>query len=256
VLGLIKAAAKAQLQLARHDPETLMPILTSPLVAIVSTAILVYSGRSDLAGWALVAALLMTLGQMGILVAGEIIANERGDQILEIAVASPAPYSVLLLTRIVMLTSLGVVGFIEGWLIVRLLFGISVPIFHPLVFAATVFLTIFAASGTMLIAASIFCFARTTRTYQNAISGPLYLIGGVLVPVTYLPDWIQPASKAVFLYWSADLLRDSLQPGHLQQLPLRLAAICGLGIAATALGANLLHRMLNHLRREGRLGLT
>jgi ABC-2 type transport system permease protein len=136
VLRLIKAAATAQLQMARHDPETLMPILTSPLVAIVSAAILVNSGRSDLAGWALVASLLITLGQMGILVAGEIIANERGDQILEITMASPAPYAVLLFTRIVMLTSIGIVGFIEGWVMVRLLFGISISVFHPVIWTS------------------------------------------------------------------------------------------------------------------------
>jgi ABC-2 type transport system permease protein len=154
------------------------------------------------------------------------------------------------------LTSVGLIGFVEAWVMVRLIFGIEVKVFHPAVFEATVFLTLFAATGTMLIAASIFCFARTTRTYQNAISGPLYLIGGVLVPVTYLPHWIQPLSKGVFLYWSANLLRDSLQPASPEQVLIRLAVIAALGTAAIIVGAHLLRRMLDHLRREGTLGLT
>src|ERR1051326_2059020 len=113
---IIIAAARAQSQMTRHNIEHLMPLITTPLLTVVSMAILMNGGRVDLAGWSLVASLLMTIGQMGILVAGEIVANERRDQVLELIVGSPAPYFVILLTRIIILTLIGLVGSIESWI--------------------------------------------------------------------------------------------------------------------------------------------
>jgi ABC-2 type transport system permease protein len=254
-LRLIAGAARAQVQITRHNIENLLPVLTVPLSTLVAVAILVHSGRQDLAGWALVASLVMTIGQMGFLVASEIVANERHEQTLELIVASPAPYLIILVTRVVILTSIGLVGFAEAWLIARAVFHISVVIYHPALMLATVLLTTFAAAGTIVIATSLFCFGRTTRTFQNAVSGPLYLLGGVLVPVTFLPHWIQPVSRIIFFYWAADLLRDSLQLASPHNVFARLAAIFILGIVGGGLGALLLGRMFDHLKREGTLGL-
>jgi ABC-2 type transport system permease protein len=256
ILRIILGAARAQIQMTRNNIEHLLPMFTMPLLALPSMAILVHSGRTDLAGWALVSALLTTVGQMGIVVASEIVANERTDQTLELAVASPAPYFLLLSVRTLILTALGLVGFVEAWIIARLVFHVRVIVYYPGVLVATVLLTTFAAAGTMLITASVFCFARSVRTYQNSISGPLYLIGGVLVPVTFLPHWLQPVARLVFLYWSANLLRDSMQPLQPENVLLRLAAILILGITGGAIGVALLSRMLKHLRREGTLGLS
>ena len=75
------------------------------------------------------------------------------------------------------------------------------------------------------------------------------------MPVTFLPHWIQPFSRLIFFYWSADLLRDSLQPSSPENVVLRLGAIFVLGIVAGAVGATLLNRMFDHLRQEGTLGL-
>jgi ABC-2 type transport system permease protein len=106
-----------------------------------------------------------------------------------------------------------------------------------------------------LITSTVYCFGKTTRTYQNALAGPLYLLGGVLVPVSVLPEFVQPVSHAIFLYWSADLLRDALQPVPVANIPERLGAIAALGLAGGALGSLLFGRLLTHLRREGTLGL-
>ena len=255
LLRLIFSAARAQLQMTRRDVEDLFPILTIPLSSIVALAILENSGRGDLAGYALAASLLMSIGQMSFFVGSEILANEREGQTLELIVASPTDYYIPLLTRIGVLTCVGIVGFIESWIIARLLFGSSITIHHPWILLATLTLTIFAGTVTSLITSIVFCFGKTTRTYQNAIAGPLYLLGGVLVPVTYLPEFLQPISRLIFFYWSADLLRDSLQPATLENVALRLGAIFGLGVAGGVIGGVLFGRMLHHLRSEGTLGV-
>ena len=147
------------------------------------------------------------------------------------------------------------VGILESWVIVRFGFGIDVAIHHPGTFAAAILLTTLASAGTALIAAAFFCFAEEVRTFQNSITFPLLLFSGVLVPITAFPDWLAPVSRAVFLYWSADLLRASMQPEVPQGAQMAMAALAGLGIGSTLLGAALLSRMIGYLRREGRLGI-
>jgi ABC-2 type transport system permease protein len=219
-------------------------------------AILHHSGRRDLSGYAVIAPMLITLAQMGIFVASEMITRERGAQTLELLVATPAPFALIIVSRIAMLTTLGLIGFGESWLIAKIIFNVSVSIDHPAVFVVTLLMTVFAATGTALISTALICFARSTRTFQAAVAYPLFLISGVLVPVSYLPDWIEPLSRAVFLYWSADLLRDSMEAAPVEDVLLRLGIMAALGLGAGIAGASLINRMLIHLKREGTLGLA
>jgi ABC-2 type transport system permease protein len=82
---------------------------------------------------------------------------------------------------------------------------------------------------------------------------PFFLLGGVLVPVRYLPGWIQPASKAVFLSWSAGLLRATLSPTTLHGVTTSLLAIALLGLAGYATGTLLIDRILRRVRVTGTL---
>jgi ABC-2 type transport system permease protein len=232
---------RAQALMTRRDIEDLLPLLTMPLFTLVLMAILIHSGRRDLSGYAVIAPMLITVAQMGIFVASEMITRERSGQTLELLVATPAP---------------GLVGFVESWLLARLFFNVSVSIDHPVVFVATLFVTVFAATGTALISTALICFARSTRTLQAAVAYPLFLISGVLVPVSYLPDWLEPLSRAVFLYWAANLLRDSMQAAPVEDVLLRLGIMAALGLGAGIVGASLINRMLVHLKREGTLGLA
>jgi ABC-2 type transport system permease protein len=247
---------KAQLQMSWRSPEDLLPIATLPLFTLIFMAVLDYAGRNDLAGYALVAPTLLTITGMGIWTASELLAREKGNQTLELVVAVPVPFALVLFPRIPVLTSLGLIGCAEAWLLQRFVFGEEVVVHHPWLVLATLSLAIFASAGTALITAALVCFARSTRTLQNSISFPLYLLSGVLVPVSYFPDWLEPVSRLLFLYWAAELLRDAMAAGPVEAVPGRLAAILVLGAGAFALGAGLIQVMLNNLRREGSLGLS
>lgn len=255
MLSLIFHAMSAQWRMTRRNVEDLFPVLTIPLSSVLSLSILRNAGRDDLAGYALVAVGLMSIGQMAFFVASEILANEREGQTLELMVASPTPCYAPLLCRIIALTSIGTLGFAEAWVFAWVLFGLHVRIYHPVVLLGTLALTIVAASATALITSTVFCFGSTTRTYQNAIAGPLYLLAGVLVPVAFLPWFIRPISRGIFLFWAADLLRDALDAATPHHVLLRLGAIAALGLAGGVVGGWLFNRLLTHLRAKGTLGL-
>src|SRR6185295_9644233 len=118
-LRILLVAARTQLRIARRNIENIYPLLTIPLQSLISLAIIVHSGRPDLARYSLVASLLMTVGQMSFFDASEILAQDRNHQILELAVASPTAYTWPLIARILVLTSMGIGGFAESWLMAR-----------------------------------------------------------------------------------------------------------------------------------------
>ncbi len=230
-------------------------VITHPVYTLVFMAVFVHVGRTDLAPYAIVAPLLMGVFSMAIFVASELVARERDEQVLEISVICPAPFWVVIFARILVITAISLVGVIESWAIVRFVFGVSIEIHHAWLFAAVMTLTALASAGTALIAAAFFCLAYEVRTFQNSITFPLFLFSGILVPVSVFPDWLEPISRIVFLYWSASLLRDAMQPGLPQGVLLALFALLGLGFGSVLLGGVLISRMVDHLRREGRLGI-
>lgn len=256
LLRLVAATVALQTRLFLRNTQEWTRAVMMPLQALVAMAILVHSGRTDLAGYALTASLLFTIGDMGFFVGSEIVAGERWQQILELLVAAPSPYFLTLLTRTLLVALLGLVGFVEGWLIARLVFGISISIYHPWILTAALLATVFAAGTTAVLTAALFTLAKTTRTLQNAFNGPLYLLGGVLVPVSFLPAWLQPVSPFVFFYWSASLVRDAFAAPPVENFLLRLSALLGLGLLGGLIGSLILGRMLNRLRQSGRLGLA
>ena len=181
--------------------------------------------------------------------------RERDFETLELAVASPASFPAVILSRMMVITSISLIGIAESWLIIRFVFGVSLTIHHPWVFAATMLLTAFAAAGTALIPAALFSFARSARTYQNSITYPVYIFSGILVPLTVFPDWLAPVSRVIFLYWSGELLRDSMQTATPEGVIVKLGAIAILGVGAALVGGALIARMIHYLKREGRLGI-
>ena len=253
---VITGSVQAQIRMTTRQIEDLMPLITMPMFTLVFMSIVDFLGRRDLTGYAVVAPLLLTIGQMGIRVAGDMVTRERNFQTLELIIATPAPFVLIAFVRILLLSSLSLLGFVESWLLAHLIFDASITVHHPWLMAATLVLTVAAASGVALIAAALLTFTRSNRNVQNSAMYPLFLISGVLAPVSVLPDWLEPLSRISFLYWSANLMRDSLVAGEPSDVGMRLLAITALGAVFGLLGALILDRMLHHLKREGTLGLA
>ena len=198
----------------------------------------------------------MTLAQTGFWVGSDVLSIDRRRETLELAVVSPAPFWLVLFARVLTICSVGLIGFAEGWLIIRGVFGLTVRVHHPGLLVVTLLATLLAATATSVLMSALFSIARSVRTLQFTVAGPLYLLGGVLVPASYLPAWLQPLSPLVFLSWSADLMRDVFRPDVPRDLLLRFGALLVLTLAP-ALGAALLTaRILDRLRREGTLSVS
>jgi ABC-2 type transport system permease protein len=240
-----------QLSVLRRSPGDLMVLVNTPLLTVAFVAIADNAGRSDLHNYVVLAPAVMALWSMAVLVSGEIVDRERGYGTLELLIASPASIAGVLAGRITAVTLVSLLALAEAWLVAWLGFGILVPITHPGVFLLALLATALATAGWATAMSAIFVLARSARIFQNGINYPFFVLGGALVPVEFLPDWLRPLSAAVYLSWANDLLRDSTGAGEVTGLGLRFGMLLGLGAAGFVLGGVLLKRAVDRVRRTG-----
>jgi ABC-2 type transport system permease protein len=247
------AGFRLQLRSIGAYPDTVIPFFTAPVFAIIFLLIFSHAGREDLHAYAVVAPVFIALWWLALFQAGWVISIDRWNEVLELLVAAPGGFGAAVLGRIAAVTIAGVVSFAEVWLVARLLFGTSVSLHHPWIFAAAVAATLAAMAGTAVAFAALFVLTRNAATLGNSASFPFYVLGGILVPVSFLPEWIQPLSRLVFLSWSADLLRASLLPVPVERPVFGVAMILLLGAAGFVGGHLLIARVLARVRATGDL---
>ncbi|MER5431217.1 ABC transporter permease [Streptomyces sp. NPDC002588] len=254
-MDTVRAGFVLQMRFYRYRPDLLAPLLTSPLYGGIFAMIMRYSGRSDLVGSVSLTPFYMSLWWFALFSGGWIIQTDRWEGTLEYLVSAPADFAAVVFGRVGATVLPGVAAFGETWLLARYVLRGDVAVRHWGVFIGSFTLTLFAMAATALLMAGAFVLARSAVTFSNSASFPFYVLGGILVPVALLPGWLQPLSKAVFLSWSADLLRASIVPGPVPHPVRGMVMIALLGTFTLVAGYTVLRRILQQVRHTGELGL-
>jgi ABC-2 type transport system permease protein len=252
-IGFI-AGVRLQLAIFQRGWDNFLALVTVPLFTIAFLAITRYAGRSDLTAYAVLAPAIVAVVGMAILTSGEIVTDDRAHGRLELVLAAPTPFPIIVAGRILTVTLTSLVAVLEAWLVAWIVFGVAVPVPHIGPFVAALAVTAFATAGTALMMSAVFVAARSARTFQNTISYPLYLLGGAFVPISLLPGFLQPLCRVVYLSWATDLLRSCLGRSSVVDFWPRLGAIAGLGLAGFAVGCVVLMRVIDRARATGRVG--
>ena len=248
------AGVRLQLAIFRRGLDYFLALVTVPLFTIAFLAITRHAGRPDLTSYAVLAPAIVAVVGMAILTSGEVVSDDRAHGRLELALAAPSPFPIIVLGRVVTVTIVSLVAVLEAWLVAWVVFGVTVPVPHVAAFIGTLAVTALAVAGTALLMSAVFVAARSARTFQNTISYPLYLLGGAFVPVSLLPGFLQPLCRIVFLSWATDLLRSCLAAGAVVNFWPRLGAIAGLGLVGFVAGCVVLVYVMNRARATGRVG--
>jgi len=254
--GLIAAAVRFQLVTLRRSPGDLLVLVTTPLLTVTFLAILRGAGRHDVQAYGVLAPGVMALWSIGVLVCGQIIDTERAGGTLELLLASPAATALVVFGRIATVTVCSLLAIAEAWLVALVGFGVLVPVPHPWLFAATLLCGAAATAGWATAMAGTFVLARSTRLFQNAISYPVFVLGGALVPVALLPVGLRWLSRLVYLSWVSQLLRDAVRPAAVAHPLPRLAMVIGLGAVGLGVGLVLVRRVSARVRATGEAGLA
>jgi ABC-2 type transport system permease protein len=179
--------------------------------------------------------------------------RERRLGTLELLVASPTNLAIVLLPMTLATSTIGLYCIVATLIWARVLFGIHVPIMHPLPFAfgiVGIVVTIGALGFLMAVA-----FVRSRRAWAiGAVSEyPVWLVCGFLVPISLLPHWVRPISWVLGPTWGMRAINDGAFGGN--ALP-DIAMCFGLAAVYIAAGMLVLNTVLDSARRQATLSLT
>ena len=185
--------------------------------------------------------------------AGSAMQRERWQGTLEALVATPAPFSLILLPVTIAMATIGIYSLVATLLWGRFLFGIQLHVVHPLLFTAAIPVTVLSFGALGFLFAVCFVRFRAAWALGNMFEYPVWLVCGFLVPLSFFPSWVPPISWALAPTWGMNAIRQAaLGGGPLDDLGMCLL----LGAAYITLGIIVTDRVLDSARKRAALSLT
>jgi len=187
------------------------------------------------------------------LAAGTALQRERWHGTLELLVAAPAHFALILLPVGLATSTIGIYCMAATLLWGRFAFGIDLPLDEPLMMALAVPATLLSIGALGFLIAVAFARYRHAWALGSMTEYPMWLICGFLVPIALLPDWVGPISWVLAPTWGMNAIRESSVGGT----PLGDIAMCfALGTAYVTLGVLLTDRVLRAARERASLSLS
>jgi ABC-2 type transport system permease protein len=179
--------------------------------------------------------------------------RQRWHGTLELLVAAPVHFSLVLLPITIAMSTVGIYSMAATLLWGRLLFGISIHFAHPWLFALAVPVTI-ASIGLLgfLLSVTVVRY-RTAWALGNMFEYPVWLICGFLVPLSLFPGWVRPISWVLAPTWGIRAIRAAASGGA--PLP-GIGVAAGLGLAYVTIGILLVETVLRSARANATISLT
>ncbi|WP_433618369.1 ABC transporter permease [Dactylosporangium sp. CA-139114] len=179
--------------------------------------------------------------------------QERRQGTLELLVAAPTPFTLLILPVTLSMATIGAYSLVATLLWGRFVFGIHLVVQRPLAFVAACLATVAAIGVLGFLVAIASVRYRSAWALGSALEFPVWLLCGFLVPLSLLPDWTRPVSWALAPTWGIEAVRAAAAGGN--ALP-GIAACLGLAAVYGAAGALLARRLIDSARRDATLALS
>jgi ABC-2 type transport system permease protein len=179
--------------------------------------------------------------------------RERWHGTLEALVASPPHFSLILLPITLAMSTIGIYCLVATLLFGRFVFGIDLTVENWVAFGVSIVGTVLSFGALGFLFAVSFVRFRAAWALGNLFEYPVWLIGGFLVPLVLLPDWVRPISWVLAPTWGMNAIRESALGGT----PWPDLALClALGVGYVTLGVLTLDRVLGAARKRATLSLT
>ncbi|WP_240799343.1 ABC transporter permease [Streptomyces sp. A0958] len=128
---------------------------------------------------------------------GGAVQNQRWLGTLETLVASPTSLSLVLLPITLATAVIGTYAMGATVIWGAVLFDVPLDCAHPVLCLVAVPVCVLSLGMTGLLLAATFVLLRNANALANPLDAPVWLLSGMLVPVTVLPDWTRPISWAL-----------------------------------------------------------
>lgn len=240
-------------QLSRSSFDCFLAICWPIFFATVAFFMFRQGGDPDSLVYASLGAAVMGIWTATSVSAGSALQRERWFGTLELLVAAPAHFALVLLPLAFATSAIGVYCMVTTILWGKFVFGIDLPVEEPLLIALAIPATLFAIAALGFLIAVGFARYRTAWALGSLTEYPIWLICGFLIPLTLLPDWVRPLSWALAPTWGMQAIRESSTGGS----PLPDIAMClALGGSYLLIGIVLTESVLRAARQNASLSLT
>jgi ABC-type polysaccharide/polyol phosphate export permease len=178
---------------------------------------------------------------------------QRWQGTLELLVASPPPFVLVILPMALATSINGAYALVSTLVWGRLLFGVPLHFAHPAAFALAVVVTVLALGLMGLLLASSFVLYRHANALSNLLEYPVWVASGLIFPISLLPSWSHPISWILAPTWGVKAIRAAALGGS-PWGPMGWAAL--LGLVYLALAAAFLRIFEYQARARATLSLT
>jgi len=220
-----------------------------------TTAFLVYRQADDPAVmvYAGLGSAVMGIWSVVATTASSLLQRERWLGTLELLIAAPTRFALVLVPITTAMASLGLYSLTATLLWGWLLFGITVPVASPVLFVLAIAVSIFSIALIGFLLSVAVVRYRTAWAMGNMLEYPGWLVCGFLVPLTIFPTWVGWIAYALPPTWGMQAIRSAASGGS----PWRDVLLClGLGMVYGLVGALLSETVLRSARRHATLSLT
>jgi ABC-type polysaccharide/polyol phosphate export permease len=225
-------------------------------VIFASIAFFMFRSGSE-SGTLLYAALgagLMGIWSSTLFGSGGAIQWQRWQGTLEILIAAPAPFLLVLVPLTLATASIGLYSICATLVWGRVCFGVPLHFAHPAQLAVALPATVLALGMLGLVLASTFVLYRHATAFSNLLEYPVWLVTGLLVPLSLLPGWVTWISWTLAPSWGIRAIRDAAFGGSSAWPEIGMCA--ALGAAYLGLGWLCLRNFERRARERATLALT
>jgi ABC-2 type transport system permease protein len=135
--------------------------------------------------------------------------RERRQGTLELLVAAPTPFPLLVVPITLSMATIGLYSLLATLLWGRFVFGIPIRIDDPAGFTVAVLVTVLAIALMGFLEAVASVRYRSAWALGTAFELPVWLVCGFLVPLSALPGWVRPISWLLPPTWGVSAVKDS-----------------------------------------------
>lgn len=233
-------------------------VLIAVLQPVIFASIAFFMFRAGSRGgtllYAALGAGLMGIWSSTLFGSGGAIQWQRWQGTLELLIAAPAPFLLVLVPLTLATATIGLYAVVATLAWGRLFFGVPLGFAHPWQLAVALPATVGSLGLLGLVLASTFVLYRQATAFSNLLEYPVWLITGLLVPLSLLPGWVTWISWGLAPSWGIEAIRHAAIGGPSAWPAVGMCV--ALGAAYLGLGALFLRNFERLARERATLSLT
>jgi ABC-2 type transport system permease protein len=204
----------------------LMSVLQPVIFATIAFYMFEAGGRPGTLLYAALGAGMMGIWSSVLFGSGGALQWNRWQGTLELLVAAPPPFVVVLLPLTLATSATGAYALLATLAWGRLFFGVPLDLVHPFAFFLAVPAAVLSLGLMGLLLAGSFILYRHANALANLLEYPVWIAAGLLFPLSLLPDWVTPLSWLLAPRWGVDAIRGAALGGPVW-LPIGMCFVTG-----------------------------